>query len=493
MGKQFEVEWSDFSGGYYVGARESKQPQNTWVGDGVIACAGDGFLMPGAPLAETALLGSGGSTLSLSGFVALDGASLSYGYVLGGTKNLVVTGDAGSPFSLGAIVPQGRPVWFQGRILLAATTAVLIIYNAGAVTTSTVTPAAFSQVFSWDLFAIGVSSNRLYFSAPADPTSWNSNDYIDVGEGTIRAVVPTLTGLLVGTDHGWWQVTGVLGQTTTIRQVSTKGCTAAGGVSVDAGVFFAAAGAPEQAVVRILNGSQTPTALWDKDAAFTAATQIAKVAGSYVLVSVGGNKAYVWSEHARNWRRIAVPTSLTESDPTDLPDAVSFADDPSADASSAIIVSLDRDTLPGPTIVRAYRQFTYDLDPFDPPVDSDGTGYQQATVDLASYDHKRPFRIDELIVELDLGATSLNATRSLGVTIKAPSAIVDYHASLTALAANGSQPATFTLPAMATTNYERPVIRFSPNDAGPTMSFAPSLTMRGVKIRRVIARCTEDG
>lgn len=485
-GKQFEVEWSDFSGGHFFGSKDTKQPQNTWVGDNVIVCAADGFLMPGAPIVvDTA----GASDITYSGGLVSNGGLVTYKVRPATLAKDVYAGGAGYPLgttALSDLVP------FNGDILVARNGSTLGIFDptGPSLSTGTTTPVQFTLLQTWDGFALGTArTNRLYFSAAYDATSWNSNDYVDIGnsDAAISAIVPTPQGLLIGTATGWWQLTGVLGQTTSQRQITTKGLNGSSAVEVDAGIFFGAGSNPPQAVVRLLAGTQTPTVLWDKGPSFTRVS-LAKVGGQYVFVSTinaadataNVYSLYMWSEHGRNWRKIALPTPYSTKSYSNV------AFDPSATASSAYIL------VSGLAASFQTTIYTYSIDPLHPPVDSAGTAYQSATVDLAGYDHKRPFRIDELLVELDLGATTLNATRSIGVTIKAPSAIVDYHTSLTALAANTSTAQTYTLPTMATTDYERPVIRYNPNDAGPTMSCTPSLTMRGVKVRRVIARCTED-
>ena len=106
-------------------------------------------------------------------------------------------------------------------------------------------------------------------------------------------------------------------------------------------------------------------------------------------------------------------------------------------------------------------------------------------------DHPREFTIDEVICELDLGSTAYNKSRSVGVQMVTNAAIMDYSTSVSSLYAAASTAQTVTLPAMASTSGERVVVRFSPNNGGPTFTATPRITLRGVKLRRCIVRCKE--
>lgn len=494
MVKEFDIEWSDFSGGHWFGNRDVKQPMNTYTGNNMIVGAADGFLMPGAPLVidedatSTATGTFGNGTVLDNGYLALNGAALTYGRRRTLTKPFVYDG---TEYSSGSNNPRAWPVHFNGDVIQPYTTNRLAIFDVDTATldVTTVTPDQFTGIYVWDAWAIGVVGNRLYFCAPYDATSWNSNDYIDVGDSdaVIQTIVPTVQGLLAGTATGWWQITGVLGQTTTKRQITTKGVAVAGGVDVDAGIFFMAGGNPDQASVRLLSGTQTPTALWDPLATFNGTDRIVRVGGHYVFaVTDTGGVIYMWSEHTRNWRRIQ---AFTADELSFLDDMVrySVASDPGAGAAQAFIAA--RGQVAGP--YDAVRIYTYDIDPFNPPVNAAGTAFTEATVDLAGYDHKRPFTVTEVLAELDCGTTSLNATRLCELTVKLPSPVSDFATDFAALAGQSAAARTFTLPSSVDTAGERPVVRFSPNDGGASMSVTPRVRLQGVKLRRLIMRCKE--
>jgi len=504
MGKTFDIVYEDFSGGHYFGSQSTKQPKNTWTGEGMIHCAADGTLMPGAPLvahSDDSIAGG------WAGYVADGSAGLRYFQVVSGASTFVVAGDGSSPYSVSTALPQGRMVQFCGLTVMALDSARVMVYDPVAGTTTVhatglLDPGSgatitFGTMYAWDAWVLGTFENRIYFSAPLDATSWNSNDYIDVGDtgSTIRAIVSTVQGMLVATATGWWQISGVLGQTTVKRQVTTKGVAQpsySGDAAVDAdqGVMFNAGGNPPTAVVGLLSGAQTPTVLWDL-AESGGMASFAKVSGHYVFANremlASDSVLYMWSERTRNWRKIALPARDTDWDKG----LVRVASDLNAEAYSAYIEMSGFNQMSGNTDRAIY---TYTIDPFDPPYDAAGTAYASATAELAGYDHPREFTVDEVICELDLGVTldlGVSKSRAVGVQMVTNAAVMDYSSSVSSLHDAASALQTFTLPAMASTAGERVVVRFSPNNGGATFTAAPRITLRGVKLRRCVVRCKE--
>lgn len=498
MGKTFDIVYEDFSGGHYFGSQSTKQPKNTWTGEGMIHCAADGTLMPGAPLvahSDDSIAGG------WSDYVADGSTGLRYMRTTGGTSTFVVEGDGSSPYAVGTPLPEGAMVQFCGLTLMPLDAGRVLVYDPVAGTTTvhatglldlgSGTTITFDAMYVWDAWALGVFMNRIYFSAPLDATSWNSNDYIDVGDtgSTIRAIVSTVQGMLVATATGWWQISGVLGQTTVKRQVTTKGVVAgwAAAVDTDQGVMFNAGGNPPTAVVGLLSGTQTPTVLWDPSESGSSAT-LTKVGGHYVFAArtmlALDSMLYMWSERTRNWRKIALPA------PNGLWEKgfVQVASDLNAEASIAYIITDGFNTFSGDSDRVIY---TYTIDPFNPPYDAAGTAYTSATAELAGYDHPREFTIDEVICELDLGSTAYNKSRAVGVQMVTNAAVMDYSSSVSSLHDAASALQTFTLPAMASTAGERVVVRFSPNNGGATMTATPRITLQGLKLRRCIVRCRE--
>lgn len=100
---------------------------------------------------------------------------------------------------------------------------------SGLTTTAVTTPANFSFVRRWGLYCVGVDDSvkyRLWFSEVTDSgftfNTWPANNYYDIGDAEpITAIVPIHNTLYVGKRSGWWAITGVVGVSISIRQVST--------------------------------------------------------------------------------------------------------------------------------------------------------------------------------------------------------------------------------------------------------------------------------
>ncbi len=498
MGKTFDIEYDDFSGGHWAGGVDAKQPKNTWVGDGMIVVAGDGMLMPGAPL----VLGVTDTDTTLctySGMSVFNGASATLAYEkrrqtgAGAITNTAVYGATTNVVTTNATAYQ--PVIFGDKVLLGVTTKIINLVDGTTASivdgggSAIIDPIGQLYAFGAYLLSPGTSGNRIFFSAIYDHTTWDSNDYIDVGDSgeSIRTVISTLSGLMVGTDRGWYQVTGVLGQTTVIRQISQRGVAAAGGANTENGIVFAAGGSPDRAVVRLLEGARTPVVLWDGDhTVWNSDARITPVGNAIFVVSDGTDRVWMWSENTHCWRAIAMPTATNLA--YSATPSWRVASDPGASAETAWFLAagvLASNSDP------AVAFHTYEIDPANPPYNSVTTAFTSATADLSGYDHPKQFTVSEVIVEVDCGTTAQNKTRSVGVQMFTNAAIMDYSTSVTSLYAAASTAQTLTLPAMATTAGERVVLRFSPNNGGPTMTATPRITLQGLKMRRCIVRCRE--
>jgi hypothetical protein len=95
----------------------------------------------------------------------------------------------------------------------------------------------------WKEWVVGTQyeTNRLHFSAPLDPTSWGASDYVEIGGlEPITAIVPMANQIWVGKQQGWYIVTGVLGESTTVRPMDARlGPASFGAEPTDQGIMFA--------------------------------------------------------------------------------------------------------------------------------------------------------------------------------------------------------------------------------------------------------------
>lgn len=104
---------------------------------------------------------------------------------------------------------------------------ILRMNTSGALTvTDIATPAAWHTCLCrWNDRGVAAeaNTNRIWYSDAAAFNTWGSGSFVYIGEGApITSLVPTPTILYVGTAVGWYGVTGVLGSTTTVRQLSSS-------------------------------------------------------------------------------------------------------------------------------------------------------------------------------------------------------------------------------------------------------------------------------
>jgi hypothetical protein len=149
---------------------------------------------------------------------------------LGATYRVPLGGGSATPlpaYSAAAASPVQYANGNGDLYSLVSGTGVLYRHVSDLSTTAVSTPVALSQVVRWGLFMVGVDAAtpwRVYYSqvdesGPAFDV-WPANNYTDVGNHEpITALVPIGNALYVGKASGWWVLTGVLGETETVRDV----------------------------------------------------------------------------------------------------------------------------------------------------------------------------------------------------------------------------------------------------------------------------------
>ena len=93
---------------------------------------------------------------------------------------------------------------------------------------SVTTPSTFSFIRRWGFHCVGIDSTvpyRLWFSEVSDLgfdfSTWPALNFVDIGDAEpITAIVALYNTLFVGKRSGWWALSGVIGQSTTVRQIS---------------------------------------------------------------------------------------------------------------------------------------------------------------------------------------------------------------------------------------------------------------------------------
>jgi len=480
MARKFDVEWDDFSGGYYVGRSDARQPKNTWRGNDVMVAQHDQMLVPAAPI-EIANNWAG-TVLNSFGPILMDGIYL-YAFddldpFLMWELPVLTDWDGVSPlnsYTFTTNTPTGRGVVAGGYLVMPTDAAFIATYNLSTNVTSTATagPAIVTDMAQWGEFTMAWngSTNRLYYSAPANPLSWSSANYYDIGKpgDRILTCAAALGTLYVGTEGAWYALTGVPGASISVRQITYTGASSAYSTPDLNGVVFAG-GYNGHTPVAALAGSRLQPVIYDASSATTTAD--VHPADQYLVGDPGdvtGESLWVRAPEG-SWSKLGAEVSR------------GFPADRSIYFESASRVYYIANGI-------VCRQ---KLDVHDPPLDAAGTSFQTCAAILSDYQANSPFRVDEVIVELSLGVTAANSPRrSVSCAVEQTSVPVEA-SSTTGFSTNTSDNQTYLMPGMAqATNNERVTVRFRPNNAGASYTAAPRITLEGVKLRRVIMRCTE--
>lgn len=524
MARQFDIEYDDFSGGYWVGPSSNKQPRNTFRGDNIMATADEALLMPSAELlpASSAFSASSSGRI-VRGTVDSAGRVVTVDRLLSGNTTLhwfdVSAFPTTTPFSTTAAAAttylddnneQRSPLvafgnnfyYYVGHKDNAGATAAQISQHDATGITFIDTPLPvgahpicvahdqFLCVFPRTLSSI---RNRFYYSAPGNGASWDANNYYNIGNPNypIRAMVSRGTELYIGKPDGWWLLTGVLGQTASIRKVAHRGPTSAVvPIVTNMGIMYPSTEVAEPfgtAALRLLRGSQVePMLYWPyprpDGIVSTHVVELVRAGDHIIMDGQDGMSVFVYNEPRQRWRRLLRPTDIS----TSCVNYFTPAETPSLSRYAYFIRTQDKTA--GTADARIFR---HELEPVEPPTTSAGV-YASGAASLAEYTHHAPFVINSVIAELDMGYTSTQSERSISVSLSTPGALLDGGAStLTQFANRTSATQTVTLPLVANTNREKVWLRFSPNDGGHTMAVTPNVTLKGVKLSRLIVRCSE--
>jgi hypothetical protein len=236
----FTLEWDDFTGGYHVGPSHANQPHNTWRGTGVYCDPNDGMLN-GVPDWTAITYTSGTPTTQgadTTSHLYTDGRSVwriymtstantanvcTYSYSGAFTASITNTSISNCGVLLASVAWNGQYLFISYVPSSGTENLVRFDLTSNTITKFT-TPEVLRHLARWGEFMVGggaTTGRRLFYSAAYDPTSWSSADYYDIGDfGSITAVVPFGDTLYISKSEGWWALTGVLGESVTIRRVA---------------------------------------------------------------------------------------------------------------------------------------------------------------------------------------------------------------------------------------------------------------------------------
>ena len=473
MAKQWDVEYDDFSGGYWVG-KGAQWPHNTWRGLGLMAATDGTGLVPTSAWEAN----SNAFTSDVTGVTLIDGDNAVWG--VGGAVDdwsVLTVSTAGAWTTAHTLTNAGvslepggviAPVAFNSFLMLPSNTAnTLALFPYSGAPSSATTQATFYRMCAYNSFAFGNAqfSNRVYYCAALNPASWPAANYYDIGGSgaTVTCMLEFGGNLWFGTTEGWYVASGVPGDSFTVRQANSS-LGSAWAVSADSQLLASNPfkGTPGyRALCHSMSGSsRLPIHFGGGVQSSTEyyATGMARL-GPWVLL-LQASRTWVMDVATRVWHVVSNPTTFTDI----------------AGGLGAI----------GSWIVAHDGTYIYRL-PINPTLTGyTSPSYLSATATLAEYQRNDPFIVRELIAEVELDANSSTATRTLTTRVLLPGS-TDLAIATATAAATATKSSTW---AVAGTN-QRATVRHNTDDSVASYVAQPEVTLAGVKLRRLIMRCQE--
>lgn len=507
----FQITYNDFTGGHYMGNRDTEQPSNTWTGSNTMLDPKGNLMASSATLMTTRT----GPTPDVGDFFYLNGVFVHAGYVsviysfldssAGTTTAYIDHYDiannqwSGSPLTLtgvpvGYLAPDqttASPTLYYVRSngdvrKLTFNTTFATWADALATATTNVTTSLYK--YKYRLLGLGLTGstrNRIYYSDPT-LTTWGATDYYEF-PGQITNVATRSNDFVVTTTAGIYSVTGVLGESVNIQEIYTFDELSQGMANpvtygrdfvylndyLDSmnGKIYAGLGVGKTLIGTIDLEAEPPL-------------NIGLTNPGLITVMSETGYTYVMDSEAR-WTRFSFANWDVNDDRYDdriTKAAVSITDFPGnmylaqpilkpyqTDTSDAILYLARVDQ----TEIKLYQATHTARSPY-----TGGT----ASVTLADYWHQKPMVVREIIVESTYTDTSTNA--SIGVSVT-PIGAVDIN---TATAPNMTST---TITAPSATTASTIITRFLVNNAGRAYGFKPVITHKGVRIKRVICNCED--
>jgi hypothetical protein len=545
VGKPFDVVYDDFSGGHFVGQVGSRQPDNTFIGYNLGTSPNDGMLMPlPADFAITASLGPlddlSNCTLPLAIDTTRSAASRTGAITWAGDTHVYAANWSSvfqppltvtSAVIATAALPYSSPAYFapQNRVLFLGnngTSVFAYLIGAPPVLSSTGTiPAACREIIVWGEFVFAdTGTGKLYFSNPSTSATWTGTDFISI-PATIGPDDPHTNhmvihqgNLWISTQAGWWVVTGIPNSTLSLRQVTTV-ATGTFPVSIDTSIVSAApfpvgilnqsglgsnGNPPLGPMFRELAGGRDRALAYASGmtAEYVPAPvdQLSRF-GNYIVGGVAVIQGSVVDgdgnlppAHTTMWV-LDVRTGLWYRRRTADVTGPLIQLGINLQSAADMLVYRKQDLLGGGT------DFLYGawIGAPDMALNLDGT-YASGSAQLAEHFRKTPFTVKEILCEVDYGRSSLSnllavgQQRSIAVSVATTGVPIEAGSDFS-MTNSTSATLTHVLPDPVLTgrNFvtKRSWVRFNPTDGSDTFTATPTVTLTGVKLRRLVMRCQE--
>ena len=512
----FQITYADFTGGHYMGNRETEQPSNTWTGTNTTLDPRGNLIATAASLRVT--LAGPAYTLSddfwINGFFSHENAltvcwtfsdaspSSTVSYI---RRYNLLTSTWSSTFTL-----AGNPSGFMApdqsaeRPILYYTTSTGNIYKLEFTSTSwtetlvssgtNVTTSLYK--YKYRLLGIGVTGsirNRLYYSNTT-LTAWGATDYYEF-PGQITNVAPRTNDFIVTTTAGIYSVTGVLGESVNIQEIYTfeelsQGMSNPVTYGRDFVYLNDYLDTQNGKIYAGLGATKTLIGTLDLDAIAPLNIGLANPG----LITVMSENGYIYIlNNDGAWMRGEFP----DWDPNDQRIGGGGAIPPGYAGTAAITLrDLPGDMYLAQPLLKPYVTDITDAVAYVARIDfTDIKIYQithtrkdpatvTASVILSDYWHQKPMVVREVIVESEYISGGNDGSVAVNII---PVGAVD----ISAVVASTMTSSTITGDAQMPTPGVSIIQRFFVNNAGRAYGFKPQITHKGVRIRRVICICED--
>lgn len=507
-GKDFDVVYDDFSGGHFVGRVNTRQANNTFNGPNVGVCQTDGTLLPLKAFWDATGIISGNTAANCSRMI-LDPASSRIVWAGNTTASAITNVGSAPPLTITttaigvAVRVDSLPCAFNGKVLWPTATTSIISLVASTMTATTISPGFTPNILCafGNFVMAATTTNRVYFSNPGVETIWTTaTDFFDVGDpGVVIAGMCVHQGsLYIATSVGMWVVSGIPGETASLRQITTVPFTEPFSIDTSITRTYGVQGAAVSELagtnLRALNYGLCPDgrpALLagagggrvNTSIAF-AYSDIGSVTDEGGTVTDLGATIWVLDFYNGQWCRRQVTAAPVRMGSMQSSYGHLFYRAGSPDTEAIYMAPASAQEL---------------------VCNSDGTA-AVGTAELDEYFHPVPFIIKEVFAEVDYGsiqtvfdtagapAVYAAIDRKIAVSVKTPGVPIETAQTLDYSRATSSTM-THVLPAQVQTgaNYtrRRSFVRLRPTDGMHTYTATPVVTLTGVKLRRLILRCEE--
>lgn len=521
----FAITYEDFTGGHYMGNRDTAQPANTWTGTNTVLDP-RGNLIGSTAVQLPTLTGptpGAGDTFSIDGvfscpdYIVLftthfsNSASTTtsrvYHYNISNTVWSSATTLTGNP--KGFIAPEQSSdkarfyyVDGSGNIRLVEFTFGSTPSFSLSLVTATTNVTTSLYKYKYRLLGLGLTGtirNRLYYSDPT-LTTWSATDYYEF-PGLITNLATRTNDFVVTTTTGIYSVTGVLGESINIQEIYTFGELSQGMSNpitygrdfvylndyLDSmnGKIFAGLGVSKSLIGTLDLDAEPPLNIGLINPGLIAVAS----ENGYVYVSDSENR---WARfELESWVATDLPTGSPGGGGTigtsaitlaNLPGNMYFAEPAIKPYQTDLTDTVAYLARSANTNVKLYAAAHTRRAPAVPN-GRDILVVDTASVVLAEYWHQKPMVVREIIVEAEYVEATTDASLAVNII---PTGAVDINTTV----APGMTSSTITAPTEATAG-STIIQRFRANNAGRAYGFKPKLTHKGVRIKRVICVCED--